>query len=787
MEPASLARMTAGGSARRPAPTTTQEFDPYQSAARTSQGPLVLVASLFRVPPARLLATLTLAAAVLLAAGLAGACPLLVAVGLAVALPALLSTVALVRQGLFGRDGVACPDPVLWVAAAGGIAAAALTAVALPVAAPEGRPLLAAAGLVATAGLLMVALTAQVGTGWLARLRAGWDGLTSGAAVALAGWLLIPDPGTGAWFGYVAAITTCAVTMLGLSSLWRADRRDRPAMLYRVAGATLVTAGQALLGIALGGTDQILVLAAAVLLLAGPPALWTGIRTAPRGVADQPRPPGGQLLLWSGGLFLLLAVAIAALIMSYQLLVAGRLDQGALPLVVVLGLVLAVREALGEAERRRGVRLLARCWARLRVLDRAVLSQPLGTDRFTGAANQRELLRAIAARQQVNQATGALLVIGLTDQESEPGVGLEPAVLRIVADRLRARVGRVGLVGRCGGDEFAVVTGEGPVEAYALGLQLKQVLAMPYPGGPARVTPSVGVTDLAGGTPEEVLRRGRLARRRAEKLSSPRIDWYDESMEHRLVRRLDLERHFPGAAGRRELDLVYQPVLELATGRPVGVEALLRWRHPVLGTVLPGEFLPVAEKLRASPEIAHWALHTACRQVAAWRRAGYDLWLAVNVSASQLSADFVPEVAAALSVHQCPPERLVVEIAEAEIDDLDTVAEQLSRLRALGVRICLDDFGTDQTDLGRLRRLPLDLVKLGAPRGAEPASDLVRAMVGLAQRLGLSVVVKGLETRAQVEAVMQAGCQHGQGFQLAAPAPASHIERYLTWELGPVS
>ena len=131
----------------------------------------------------------------------------------------------------------------------------------------------------------------------MARLRAGWDGLTSGAAVALAGWLLIPDPGTGAWFGYVAAITTCAVTMLGLSSLWRADRRDRPVMLYRVAGATLVTAGQAL-GNRPGRTDQILVLAAA--------SSWPAAGVVDRhphrsGVADQPPPTGRQLLLWSGG------------------------------------------------------------------------------------------------------------------------------------------------------------------------------------------------------------------------------------------------------------------------------------------------------------------------------------------------------------------------------------------------------------------------------------------------------------------------------------------------------
>jgi diguanylate cyclase (GGDEF)-like protein len=416
-----------------------------------------------------------------------------------------------------------------------------------------------------------------------------------------------------------------------------------------------------------------------------------------------------------------------------------------------------------------------------RTLDRLASS-----DHLTGLPNRRELLRAVAARQGSGHRSGALLVIelhGLAGVADLRGRAACEAVLVEAALRLRVHAGPEDLVGRLAETQLAVVTADGPIEAYGLGVRLLAALAGAYqlPDRPVHLQASVGMTALAASSDaDDALRRGTLALRQAGQLGRNRIEWYDESLEEQLVRRLDLERHLPGAAGRDELALLYQPVAELDTQQPVGVEALVRWRHPFLGTVLPGELLPIADKLQVSGEIRDWVLHTACRQAAAWQRDGHDLWLSVNVSARQLSADFVPEVAAALSIHQIPPERLTVELAEAEIgQDVPTIATQLSKLRSLGVRTALDDFGAGQTDLARLRRLPLDMVKLAPPSTTGTTGGLASAVVDVARRLGLSVVAEGLETADQLAMVRDAGCRYGQGFQVARPASAEHIGAYL--------
>lgn len=745
------------------------------------------VAQFGRVSSARLYATTALAAVVLVIAGLFGSCSLLTAVGAAIAVPTLLPATALLRQ-----ERTLSGEPVDASATLAGVAVvgAAVTAGLLPLTSESLRAAVAAAGLTSSGFLLILMLLRTIRPATrLSRLRYGWEGVTSGVAVAVAvaGWPLASGTTVGSWFGYLAVTVAVGVTTVSGMVLVHTRQARRRAALCRLVGAVAMATGQALLVAGVSASTQphpMFLATAAGCMLVGPPLLWAGLsevsaRSAPLTVA---------IPAWGAASLLLIPVAAAVLVSAHHLMTAGRIPADLVPLITVFGVSLAVREILVEIERCRGARLLARARTRLRALDREVLSQELGTDRVTGLANRRELFRAISARRRANRNSGALVVVGLTGPRSEPGAGPDPALLRTVGDRLRRRVGPAGLVARSDEDEFAVVTADGPVEAYALGLGLQQELSEAHPNGDTHMSPSIGVTDLGGEGPEEVLRRGQLARQRAAGLPPPRIDWYDEAVEQQQIRRLDLERHLPGAAGRRELDLVYQPVLDLTTGRPVGVEALLRWRHPVLGTVLPSEFLPVAEKLRAGPELGEWALHMASRQVAGWRRAGYDLWLAVNVSASQLEAGFVSEVAAALSVHQCPPERLVVEISEAEVgEQVAVVAEQLSKLRALGVRVCLDDFGSASTDLGRLRRLPLDLVKLGAPRGAEPASDMVRAMVDLAHRLGLAVVVEGLESNAQLTTVTRAGCRHGQGFLLAAPAPAEYVTTYLAREMGSVS
>ncbi|WP_246140751.1 putative bifunctional diguanylate cyclase/phosphodiesterase [Micromonospora olivasterospora] len=415
-----------------------------------------------------------------------------------------------------------------------------------------------------------------------------------------------------------------------------------------------------------------------------------------------------------------------------------------------------------------------------------VVHRLAATDQLTGLANRRELLRELAARRA---GPGALLVVdlhGLGAVNEGRGRAAGDVVLVEVAHRLRATTGADDLVARLVGDEFAVVADAGPVLAYALGTRLVEALGEPYrvAGDEVRLQVSVGLAELTGAGPDDVLRRADLARRRAAQLGRDRVDWYDAYLEEQLVRRLDLERELPGAVARGELDLVYQPVLGLTDRLPVGAEALLRWRSPVLGTVLPAELLPVAEDLDLMGEVGRWVLDRACRQLADWSAGGRQLWMAVNVTPRELAApDFLQRTAAVLATHGVPPDRLVVEVAEPRIGaELSTVVARLAGLRSLGVRTALDDFQAAHASLARLRRLPIDLLKLAPQRtgtddrGQRPLTDVV---VSLGDRLGLQIVAEELETAAQADAAGRAGCRYGQGFALARPATAERVEAYL--------
>ncbi|MEV4478883.1 putative bifunctional diguanylate cyclase/phosphodiesterase [Micromonospora coxensis] len=409
------------------------------------------------------------------------------------------------------------------------------------------------------------------------------------------------------------------------------------------------------------------------------------------------------------------------------------------------------------------------------------------TDQLTGLANRSELLRSLGARR--GQSGGALLLVelhGLAAVADGTGPAVGDALLVTAARRLRDVVGPRDLVARVAGEEFAVLTDAGPVPAYAMGGRLVAALAepCPVPGELVRLRVSVGLAELAGAGPEDVLRQADLARRRAAQLGRNRVEWYDAYLEEQLVRRLDLERELPGAVARGELDLVFQPVLGLADRLPVGTEALLRWRSPALGTVLPAELLPVAEDLDLVGELGWWVLDQACRQLAGWSAGGRDLWMAVNVTPRELLApDFLPRVASILAGHGVPADRLVVEVAEPRLGaELPTVVARLAGLRSLGVRTALDDFRAEQASLAQLRRLPIDLLKI-RPELVEPSDEprrpLIDVVVSLGERLGLSVVVEELESDADVERARRAGCRYGQGFALARPATAERVEAFF--------
>jgi EAL domain-containing protein (putative c-di-GMP-specific phosphodiesterase class I) len=254
---------------------------------------------------------------------------------------------------------------------------------------------------------------------------------------------------------------------------------------------------------------------------------------------------------------------------------------------------------------------------------------------------------------------------------------------------------------------------------------------------------------------------------------------------------MDLERELLGAADRGELDLVFQPVVGLRDKRPAGVEALLRWRHPKLGTIMPNELLPIARAVGIAGELDEWVLDAACRHLAAWTAGGSDFWLSVNVAPKELlTARFPEQVEATLRRHGLPPERLVIEVAADWIaSDVPAIVACLAGLRKQGVRAALDDFGAGQASLSHLRRLPVDMLKLdrallNTPEEHTAGPAVIDVVVSLGRRLGLEIVAKGLETEEQIDRAQKAGCQYGQGFGLARPAPAERMEAYLETHRG---
>nr|WP_296067544.1 EAL domain-containing protein [uncultured Actinoplanes sp.] len=415
------------------------------------------------------------------------------------------------------------------------------------------------------------------------------------------------------------------------------------------------------------------------------------------------------------------------------------------------------------------------------------------SDQLTGLANRRALMRDLLAFRRRAGQQGTLIVIdlhGLAEINDSRGREIGDATLIEVARRIRSLIGADDVAARLGGDEFAVLTTDGAVLAYALGTRIATVLAEPYPlpGVLVELHTSIGLAELAGGgDSDEVLRHADLARRRARQLGLDRVEWYDPDVEMALNRRMDLEKQLLGAIERDELDLVFQPVVSLRDEQPAGVEALLRWRHPQFGTILPNELLPIARAVGIAPEIDEWVLDAACRHLTGWSTGDTNFWLSINVAPRELlTARFPDRVASTLKRYGLPPERLVVEVAETWVaEDVPAIVASLAGLRKLGVRAALDDFGSGQASLSHLRRLPVDMLKLHSSLVSTSSEAntsgpaVIDVVVSLGRRLGLEIVAKGLETAEQIERASKAGCLYGQGFVLGRPAPAERIEAYL--------
>jgi EAL domain-containing protein (putative c-di-GMP-specific phosphodiesterase class I) len=282
--------------------------------------------------------------------------------------------------------------------------------------------------------------------------------------------------------------------------------------------------------------------------------------------------------------------------------------------------------------------------------------------------------------------------------------------------------------------------------------------------------------------PEHLLRDADVALRRAKRRGHGQAEVYDAALAAEVAARLKLAAKLRGALQRQELRVVFQPLVALADGSPVACEALLRWDHPERGELLPAAFLRIAEDDGLIVPIGAWVLEESCRQLAAWRAQGRELWVSVNVSARQLAqVDFVAVVERALRETGVPPHLICLEVTEtAVLRRPETARSALVALRRLGVRVALDDFGLGYSSLTHLKALPVDVVKVDRSFVADLVRSpedraVVEAVLTLAQRMGLTVIAEGVETAAQDELLREMGCPMVQGYLYGRPLPAADV------------
>ena len=356
-----------------------------------------------------------------------------------------------------------------------------------------------------------------------------------------------------------------------------------------------------------------------------------------------------------------------------------------------------------------------------------------------------------------------------------------------------ARVGGQHTIARLGGDEFTILL-EGVKhvsDAVRVAERIQDNLKRPFQldGHEIFTSASIGIATSETGynAPEDLLRDADTAMYQAKALGKARCEVFDADMREQAIARLDLETDLRRAVERKEFQLHYQPIVSFKTGMLAGFEALIRWRHPSRGLVEPARFIQVAEETGLIVPIGSWVIGEACRQLRAWHvelpwTAGLSVH--VNLSGKQfIQSDLADEIAAVLRETELPASNLSLEITESAIIENPTaVVAILEQLKALGVQISIDDFGTGHSSLSYLHRFPINSLKIDrsfvSAMSAEQ-SGIVSAIIGLAHALQLEVIAEGVETAPHLAQLTQLGCEYGQGYLFAKPLDASRARMLL--------
>lgn len=373
-----------------------------------------------------------------------------------------------------------------------------------------------------------------------------------------------------------------------------------------------------------------------------------------------------------------------------------------------------------------------------------------------------DLDRFKAVNDSLGHAQGDVLLKGFADRIRGIGDGRHDAILA-----------------RLAGDEFTLfipkVDGPATVERLArLGLRK---LAEPFQLADRQVVigASVGIARFPadGGDYDTLMRHADTAMYHAKDLGRNRVEFYNSAMHERMRDRLSLEAQLREALVRHEFELYFQPLIDARSGSTIAAEALLRWRHPVEGLRGPATFVPVAEESELIVDIGRWVIGEAVRTAARWSRQGRPLRISLNISPRQLvQPDLVPFIRGCIAAEDAPADLIELEITESFVSSGAKALETIEALRALGLSIAIDDFGTGYSNLARLKRLPVDRLKIDRSLISDvlttpDARTIVEAIIGLGHGLGYEVIAEGVETKAQADLLALMGCEALQGYAFA--------------------
>ncbi len=420
-------------------------------------------------------------------------------------------------------------------------------------------------------------------------------------------------------------------------------------------------------------------------------------------------------------------------------------------------------------------------------------------DDLTGLHNRRSLVAHLSDRLAAGRSGPvAVLYLDLDRLKSINdyfGHNAGDFYLRAFADRLRASMGGLSLIGRHGGDEFLVIPDRAmsTETAESLAHRLQTTLRSRLKIGDDVITPSVSI-GVAVGSPgldsiEDLLRRADGAVLTAKRAGGNQVAVSSDAISRNSVFRNDVELHLQAGIDSDALLLHYLPEFDLLTGEILGAEALVRWRHPTRGLLLPDSFIGVAESTNLAGELGRWVMRTACAEFSRWRSHGVaqNATLRINVSAAQLTASgFVSDVADIIREFGINADSVCLEITERAVaGDIESTRRSLAKLKEVGVQIAIDDFGTGYAVLSHLKSLPVNTLKIdtGFVRnlGTNPEDlAIVRAIIGLAEAFGLQLVAEGVETQIAAKTLMRHGCYRAQGFLLSRPLAGEDMESLLS-------